>query len=173
MQGEHSSPSSFLGLIYERLVPADHLLRTITAAVDFALGHFRACLSPEKFQAIFNEIVHQTRQAGLGHDRLRIIDATHLAAKVDLFRLPPPPPGTPPAQSFRLARPRGALLGPGQSHDPSADYLPSGQLQADGQTVGSRLRPATGSTVPEGPGREVTQAEKARPNKVCALRGRK
>ena len=32
-------------------------------------------------------------------DQLRIIDATHLAAKVDLFRLPPTPPQTPPAQA--------------------------------------------------------------------------
>ena len=33
------------------------------------------------------------------HDRLRILDATHLAAKVDLFRLPEPPPGTPAAEA--------------------------------------------------------------------------
>ena len=36
MQGQHSSQSSFFGLIYERLVPADHLLRRIAAAVDFS-----------------------------------------------------------------------------------------------------------------------------------------
>jgi len=64
-----------------------------------ALTRFRARLGPEKFQAIFNEVVQQARQAGLVHDRLRIIDATHLAAKVNLFRLPPPPPGTPPAEA--------------------------------------------------------------------------
>ena len=33
------------------------------------------------------------------HDRLRIIDATHLQAKVDLFRLPSAPPGTPPSEA--------------------------------------------------------------------------
>ena len=55
---------------------------------------FRARLGPEKFQAIFNQIVQQARAAGLVHDRLRIIDATHLAAKVDLFRLPAAPPET-------------------------------------------------------------------------------
>ena len=54
-----------------------------------ALCRFRARLGPEKFQAIFNQIVQQARAAGLVHDRLRILDATHLAAKVDLFRLPP------------------------------------------------------------------------------------
>ena len=165
MQGQHSSQGSFFTLIYERLVPPDHLLRRITAAVDFAfvpdlvrdcycpdngrpswdplvlfktvflqflydlsdrqveeqvnlhlackwfvglqpdetgpdhtaLTRFRARLGPEKFQAIFNRIVQQAREAGLVHDRLRILDATHLAAKVDLFRLPPP--GTPPAQA--------------------------------------------------------------------------
>ena len=50
MQGEHSSQNSFFGMIYEELVPADHLLRK-------------------------------------------------LAAKVDLFRLPQPPPETPAAQA--------------------------------------------------------------------------
>ena len=35
MQGEHSSPSSFFGLIYDELVPPDHLLRRIAATVDF------------------------------------------------------------------------------------------------------------------------------------------
>ena len=167
MQGPHSSPSSFFGLLYERLVPPDHLLRRIAAAVDLSfvtelvsdcycpdngrpswdpwvlfkvvflqflynlsdrqveeqvnlhlackwfvglqpeesgpdysvLCRFRARLGAEKFQQIFNEIVQQARQAGLVHDRLRIIDATHLQAKADLFRLPPPPPETPPAQA--------------------------------------------------------------------------
>ena len=64
-----------------------------------ALTRFRARLGPETFQQIFNQVVQQARQAGLVHDRLRIIDATHLAAKVDLFRLPPPPPGTPAAEA--------------------------------------------------------------------------
>ena len=32
MQGEHSRPSSFFGMIYEDLVPADHLLRQLAAA---------------------------------------------------------------------------------------------------------------------------------------------
>ena len=56
-----------------------------------ALCRFRARLGPEKFQ--------QARAAGLVHDRLRILDATHLAAKVDLFRLPPTPAETPLAQA--------------------------------------------------------------------------
>ena len=167
MQGQHSSQSSFFALIYERLVPSDHLLRRISATVDFAfvtdlvsdcycpdngrpswdplllfktvflqflydlsdrqveeqvnlhlackwfvglqpdetgpdhtaLTRFRARLGSEKFQQIFNELVRQARAAGLIHDRLRILDATHLAAKVDLFRLPPLPLGTPPAQA--------------------------------------------------------------------------
>jgi len=56
------------------------------------LCRFRSRLGPEKFQQIFNEIVQQARQAGLVDEKLQIIDATHLQAKVDLFRLPPPPP---------------------------------------------------------------------------------
>ena len=167
MQGEHGSQSSFFGMIYEDLVPADHVLRNLAAAVDFgfvsdlvsdcycpdngppswdplvlfkavflqflydlsdrqveeqvnlhlackwfaglqpeeagpdhsALCRFRARLGPEKFQAIFNQIVQQARAAGLVHDRLRIIDATHLVAKVDLFRLPAAPPETAPAEA--------------------------------------------------------------------------
>lgn len=167
MQGQHSSQSSFFGLIYERLVPPDHLLRRIAAAVDLSfvtelvsdcycpdngrpswdpwvlfkvvflqflynlsdrqveeqvnlhlackwfvglqpeesgpdysvLCRFRARLGAEKFQQIFNEIVQQARQAGLVHDRLRIIDATHLQAKADLFRLPQPAPETPPSEA--------------------------------------------------------------------------
>jgi IS5 family transposase len=63
------------------------------------LTRFRARLGPEKFQEIFNELVRQARAAGLVHDRLRILDATDLAAKVDLFRLPSPPPGTPPSEA--------------------------------------------------------------------------
>ena len=62
-----------------------------------ALTRFRARLGPEKFQAIFNGIVQQACEAGLVHDRLGILDAPRLAAKVDFFRLPPP--GTPPAQA--------------------------------------------------------------------------
>jgi len=167
MQGEHSPQSSFFGMIYDELVPPDHLLRRIAATVDFdfvsalvcdcycpnngrpswdplvlfkvvflqfvydlsdreieeqvnfhlvckwfaglqpeekapdhsTLCRFRSRLGPEKFQQIFNEIITQAREVGLVHDRLRIIDATHLQAKVDLFRLPSAPPGTPPSEA--------------------------------------------------------------------------
>ena len=167
MQGQHSPQGSFFGMIYDELVPPEHLLRRIAAAVDFdfvsvlvrdcycpgngrpswdplvlfkvvflqflydlsdreieeqvnlhlackwfaglqpeeaapdhsTLCRFRSRLGPEKFQHIFNEIITQARQAGLVSERLRIIDATHLQAKVDLFRLPSPPPDTPAAQA--------------------------------------------------------------------------
>jgi len=155
MQGQQSSQVSFFGMIYEDLIPADHLLRRLSEAVDFCfvgplvsdcycadnvrpswypvvlfkvvflqflydlsdrevddqvnlhlackwfaglmpeeaapdhttICRFRAKLGPEKFQEIFNRIIERARSEGLVHDRLRIIDATHLAAKVDLFRL--------------------------------------------------------------------------------------
>jgi len=167
MQGQHSKQSSFFGMIYEDLIPQDHLLCQVAAAVDFGfvsdlvsdcycpdnerpswdplvlfkvvflqflydlsdreieeqvnfhlvrkwfaglgpeehapdhstLSRFRSRLGPEKFQQIFNEIITQTREAGLVSDRLQIIDATHLQAKVDLFRLPDPPADTPAAQA--------------------------------------------------------------------------
>ncbi len=159
MQGKHSSQSSFFGIIYEELIPGDHLLRKLAAAVDFSfvselvgdcycpdngrpswdplvlfkvvflqflydlsdrevedqinlhlackwfaglqpeetapdhstISRFRSRLGPEKFQEIFNDIIQRAREAGLVSDRLCIIDATHLQAKADLFRLPQPP----------------------------------------------------------------------------------
>jgi len=36
MQGEHSNQNSFFGMIYKELIPADHLLRKLSAAVDFS-----------------------------------------------------------------------------------------------------------------------------------------
>jgi len=167
MQGQHSPQSSFFGMLYEELVPRDHLLHKLAAAVEFGfvsnlvsdcycpdngrpswdplvlfkvvflqflydlsdrevekqvtfhlvckwfaglqpeerapdhtvLCRFRSRLGAEKFQAIFNQIIAQARDAGLVHDRLRIIDATHLQTKVDLFRLPAAPPGTPPSEA--------------------------------------------------------------------------
>ncbi len=36
MQGEHSIQSSFFGMIYEDLLPADHLLRKLGTVVDFS-----------------------------------------------------------------------------------------------------------------------------------------
>jgi IS5 family transposase len=48
---------------------------------------FRQKLGPERFQAIFNRIVSDARRRGFVTDRLHILDATHIEAKVDLFRL--------------------------------------------------------------------------------------
>jgi len=36
MQGQHSAQSSFFGMIYEELIPADHLLRKLSATVGFS-----------------------------------------------------------------------------------------------------------------------------------------
>jgi IS5 family transposase len=84
----HLACKWFAGLQPEERAP-DHTV----------LCRFRSRLGAEKFQAIFNQIIAQAREAGLVHDRLRIIDATDLQAKVDLFRLPPSGPGTPPSQA--------------------------------------------------------------------------
>jgi IS5 family transposase len=66
----------FLGLRAEEL-PPDHT----------TLCRFRLCLGAEGFQRLFNQVVEQARATGLVSDRLHIIDATHMTAKVDLFRL--------------------------------------------------------------------------------------
>jgi len=45
IQGQHSSQSSFLGMIYDKLVPPEHLLCRIAPTVDFSLisGLVRDC----------------------------------------------------------------------------------------------------------------------------------
>jgi IS5 family transposase len=66
----------FLGLSAEEL-PPDHT----------TLCRFRVRLGAEGFQRLFNQVVEQARAQGFISDRLHIIDATEIAAKVDLFRL--------------------------------------------------------------------------------------
>jgi len=38
MQGQHSTQSSFFGMIYEDLIPADHLLRKLSTAGKEAIS---------------------------------------------------------------------------------------------------------------------------------------
>ncbi len=78
----------FAGLQPEEMAP-DH----------GTVSRFRSRLGAEKFQEIFNQIIRGARNAGLVNDPLRIIDATHLQAKADLFRLPQALPDTPSAQA--------------------------------------------------------------------------
>jgi len=55
----HLACKWFVGLQPEEIAP------------DYStLCRFRARLGPEKFQAIFNQIIQQAREAGLVHDRL-------------------------------------------------------------------------------------------------------
>jgi len=51
------------------------------------------------------EIIQRAREAGLVHGRLRTIDATHLQAEADLFRLLEPPLDTPAAQALGSSDP--------------------------------------------------------------------
>ena len=48
--------------------------------VPSLLSQFRTRLGVERFTRIFNEILRQARAQGLGKDRLRLKDATHLSA---------------------------------------------------------------------------------------------
>ena len=50
MQGEHSNQSSFLGMIYEDLIPTDHLLCKLAAAVElsFLSETVGDCYCPDK-----------------------------------------------------------------------------------------------------------------------------
>lgn len=66
----------FLGLSAEEL-PPDHT----------TLCRFRPRLGAEGFQNLFNRVVERARAQGFVSDRLHLLDATHMAAKVDLFRV--------------------------------------------------------------------------------------
>jgi len=46
------------------------------------LTQFRARLGSQRFQQLFDEILHQARQHGLVKDRLRLKDATHVIANI-------------------------------------------------------------------------------------------
>jgi len=50
MQGEHSAQASFFGMIYEELIPADHLLCKLAAAVglSFVSETVSDCCCPDK-----------------------------------------------------------------------------------------------------------------------------
>lgn len=52
-----------------------------------SLTRFRDRLGAETFHVLFNRIVDMARDKGLIHDRLAIIDATHVVANVDVSRL--------------------------------------------------------------------------------------
>jgi transposase, IS5 family len=66
----------FLGLSAEEF-PPDHT----------TLCRFRQRLGAEGFRNLFNQVVEQARTQGFVSDRLHILDATHMSAKVDLFRV--------------------------------------------------------------------------------------
>lgn len=66
----------FLGLSAEEF-PPDHT----------TLCRFRQRLGADGFRTLFNAVVEQAREKGLVSDRLHILDATHMEAKVDLFRV--------------------------------------------------------------------------------------
>jgi transposase len=90
----------FLGLSAEEL-PPDHS----------TLCRFRLRLGVEGCQRWFNQTVEQARSQGLVSDRLQIIDATHMTAKVD-----PNLDGGPGGESQTMAHPlkaakSGLLMG--------------------------------------------------------------
>ena len=61
----------FLALSMESVLPVPSLL-----------SQFRTRLGTERFERVFNEILRQARAQGLGKDRLRLKDATHLIANI-------------------------------------------------------------------------------------------
>jgi len=77
----------FLGLEADEWAP-DHS----------TLSRFRDRIGVEGFTAIFNRLVEFARQKGLVSDKLRIVDSTHMQAKVDVFRAQskPSPEGVKP-----------------------------------------------------------------------------
>ena len=59
MQGEHSNQSSFFGIIYEDVIPADHLLRKLAGVVDFSLVSelVRDCYCPDNGRPSWDPLV--------------------------------------------------------------------------------------------------------------------
>ena len=66
----------FIGLEVEE-APPDHS----------SISRFRDRLGVERFKAIFNRMVELARSHGIVSDKLHIVDATDIKAKVDLYRL--------------------------------------------------------------------------------------
>ena len=52
-----------------------------------SISRFRERLGPERFKDIFNRIVSIARGKGIVSDKLHVIDATDVKAKVDLYRI--------------------------------------------------------------------------------------
>lgn len=52
-----------------------------------SISRFRDRLGPERFKELFNSIVEVARSKGIISDKLHIIDATVVRAKVDLYRI--------------------------------------------------------------------------------------
>ncbi len=52
-----------------------------------SISRFRDRLGPERFKDIFNRIVSMAKDKGIISDKLHIVDATDIKAKVDLYRV--------------------------------------------------------------------------------------
>ena len=62
------------------------------------LTHFRSRLGPERFARIHNRIVELARERGLVSDRLSVVDATHVASRMNSFRVDEENPPDPDAR---------------------------------------------------------------------------
>lgn len=58
-QGQHSAQSSFCGMIYDELIPSDHLLCGLAAAVDFSFvsALVRDCYCPDNGRPSWDPLV--------------------------------------------------------------------------------------------------------------------
>ncbi len=62
------------------------------------LTHFRARLGPERFAKIHNRIVRLAREQGLVSDRLSVVDATHVEARMNSYKVDDEDPSDPDAR---------------------------------------------------------------------------
>ncbi len=62
------------------------------------LTRFRARLGPERFARIHNRIVHLARERGLVSDRLSVVDATHVEARMNSYKVDDEDPPDPDAR---------------------------------------------------------------------------
>lgn len=90
----------FIGLEVEES-PPDHS----------SISRFRDRLSVDRFKEIFNYIVQLARSKGIVSDKLHIVDATDIKAKVDLYRI---------KKEFKEAEPSTYI----DNHSPDKDARP-------------------------------------------------
>jgi hypothetical protein len=146
MQGRQSGQASFHAMIYEELIPADHLLRRLSAAVDFSFvsDPVSDCYCPDNgrpscdplvlFKAVFLQFLYDLSDRQV-EDQVN----PHLACKWFVGLQPEeaaPGWGRTSARRFSTASSPRRGIGVWQRWRYKCWSSACGQLQADGEAAG-------------------------------------